>query len=420
MRDQDAAPFVAAIADAPGDDLPRLIYADWLDEHAGAVACRGCDGTGQTGHGGVRFGAKDCPACRGTGRVSDGRAEHARLIRAQCRLAALERGAWEPAGDTKEELDAKWAARCREIDELRHVQGRELAFLGGWYWSLPPCLNWADHRQAGWAAGLVHRGFVQWVRLPAAELPRVGGQLLAAQPVERFECPSAGGWPALAVRVVPVASVKAGAKARRLGMRPPVVRPVNYDVRLSYRSGGQDYAAGWSAPSRGALVATFHDRCAAAMREIRPADDNNPPRLGDVVGACCGRSQVAGMACMECGAVVPAQGLHGATVRSVHLGPEGGAAYVEQLRLALQAGLLTARQARELCDVYERQRVYERTGLRPPFGRGAVTWEAFDAWRRLSERLNLPPASGPLRDTGALRDSLPRVPPPGPRGVWHG
>src|SRR5438477_13205900 len=29
----DHAPFLAAIRAAPDDDAPRLIYADWLDEH---------------------------------------------------------------------------------------------------------------------------------------------------------------------------------------------------------------------------------------------------------------------------------------------------------------------------------------------------------------------------------------------------
>jgi uncharacterized protein (TIGR02996 family) len=30
MTDDEA--FIRAIVDAPGDDAPRLIYADWLDE----------------------------------------------------------------------------------------------------------------------------------------------------------------------------------------------------------------------------------------------------------------------------------------------------------------------------------------------------------------------------------------------------
>jgi uncharacterized protein (TIGR02996 family) len=33
----DEAAFVAAIRDNPGDALPRLIFADWLDEHGRAA-----------------------------------------------------------------------------------------------------------------------------------------------------------------------------------------------------------------------------------------------------------------------------------------------------------------------------------------------------------------------------------------------
>src|SRR3954447_20222239 len=32
LRDEDVAPFLRAIHDRPNDDLPRLIFADWLDE----------------------------------------------------------------------------------------------------------------------------------------------------------------------------------------------------------------------------------------------------------------------------------------------------------------------------------------------------------------------------------------------------
>ena len=30
----DEMPLLAAVRAAPADDLPRLVYADWLDEHA--------------------------------------------------------------------------------------------------------------------------------------------------------------------------------------------------------------------------------------------------------------------------------------------------------------------------------------------------------------------------------------------------
>ncbi len=33
MSATDRAAFLRAIADNPDDDLPRLVYADWLDEH---------------------------------------------------------------------------------------------------------------------------------------------------------------------------------------------------------------------------------------------------------------------------------------------------------------------------------------------------------------------------------------------------
>ena len=32
MSDDEA--FIRAIVDSPGDDTPRLVYADWLDEHS--------------------------------------------------------------------------------------------------------------------------------------------------------------------------------------------------------------------------------------------------------------------------------------------------------------------------------------------------------------------------------------------------
>jgi uncharacterized protein (TIGR02996 family) len=32
----DDEAFIRAIVDAPGDDAPRLIYADWLDERGDA------------------------------------------------------------------------------------------------------------------------------------------------------------------------------------------------------------------------------------------------------------------------------------------------------------------------------------------------------------------------------------------------
>src|SRR5438477_12991110 len=38
--DADRRAFLRAIADAPDDDAPRLLFADWLDEHAKSDADR--------------------------------------------------------------------------------------------------------------------------------------------------------------------------------------------------------------------------------------------------------------------------------------------------------------------------------------------------------------------------------------------
>jgi uncharacterized protein (TIGR02996 family) len=37
VRDMDEEPFLRAVAANPADPLPRLVYADWLDEHADPV-----------------------------------------------------------------------------------------------------------------------------------------------------------------------------------------------------------------------------------------------------------------------------------------------------------------------------------------------------------------------------------------------
>jgi len=62
--------FMAAIIAAPDDDLPRLVFADRLEENAGTVACERCKGYGTVPNkesyscGGV--GEDRCPVCKGT------------------------------------------------------------------------------------------------------------------------------------------------------------------------------------------------------------------------------------------------------------------------------------------------------------------------------------------------------------------
>jgi uncharacterized protein (TIGR02996 family) len=81
----DGDNLLRAILDAPEDDAPRLVYADWLDEHAGPVACDYCGGRDQCPKGDGTFDEHwHCPRCDGK---SNGYAERAEFIRVQCRLA---------------------------------------------------------------------------------------------------------------------------------------------------------------------------------------------------------------------------------------------------------------------------------------------------------------------------------------------
>lgn len=70
----------------PAEDLPRLVYADYLEETATKFSCDMCDATGvvDTGCGRTRA----CAVCV-SGYVTDGRAERAEFIRIQCELASM-------------------------------------------------------------------------------------------------------------------------------------------------------------------------------------------------------------------------------------------------------------------------------------------------------------------------------------------
>lgn len=47
--DPEYRALLRAVLESPHDDLPRLVLADWLDEHDGATECPACDGTGFVG-----------------------------------------------------------------------------------------------------------------------------------------------------------------------------------------------------------------------------------------------------------------------------------------------------------------------------------------------------------------------------------
>lgn len=88
----DKEALLAAVVADLDNDLPRLVFADWLDEHAGTSPCVSCKGKGEVPSytGMYQHGRDTCTSCKGEGLVSDGNAEWAELIRIQCELAVVE------------------------------------------------------------------------------------------------------------------------------------------------------------------------------------------------------------------------------------------------------------------------------------------------------------------------------------------
>lgn len=189
MNDDEAA-FLRRIIEAPADDTPRLVYADWLEENAGRLPCPECAGAKRVrdysfkpyhlpdgfGAEGVPYRVFDCPACQGLGRgASDGRAERAEFIRLQCQLANPYRDILPDKPDhargPADVLVAYWEAlRGREAELL------DVAAVEDWA-GIPAAWDVTDW----WFV----RGFVGAVRLSTlAAWAAVADRLRAAAPVE--------------------------------------------------------------------------------------------------------------------------------------------------------------------------------------------------------------------------------------------
>ena len=173
--DVTEADFLRAILAEPGDDAHRLVYADWLDEHAAAVPCPECWN---------RFFGGRCDACDGSGRAPDGRAARAEFIRVQCALARVRREA-EPGhryfDDPSADCGCGWH---RQTLPLRRRE-RELLDAHGsdWLAAALPFLEFEEPVRDG----LFCRGFVEEVTCTAEDWLRHGDAIRAAQPVARVE-----------------------------------------------------------------------------------------------------------------------------------------------------------------------------------------------------------------------------------------
>lgn len=160
----DRAALLAAIAAAPDDDTPRLVFADWLDEH--------------------------------------GDHDRAALIRLQVELARLPVTAdlyIDPETQERTEGDGPDAVlRRRQEELLRSVQPVDPEYATGSGCLLPARLAWAmpvalDPAERGWE---FHRGFVDVVACAAADWLDHGKAMGAAHPVTTVRLRTwPAGWP---------------------------------------------------------------------------------------------------------------------------------------------------------------------------------------------------------------------------------
>lgn len=193
----------------PANDAPRLVYADWLDEHAGPAICGGCLGAGVRSFDYAMTGLQrrpdlrpattvQCPRCSGRGIASDGRRERAEFIRIQCELAV----ATHVIGANVDDSESRTG--CDDISRTSNLRHREqellLEYAVDWLrglvrtgvairWRLsqpvPFLLLAADGnpRVREYVTIEFSRGFVQTVRLPLSAFLRCADELFTAQPV---------------------------------------------------------------------------------------------------------------------------------------------------------------------------------------------------------------------------------------------
>src|SRR5687768_10549100 len=123
----ECAALLAAILTHPGEDTPRLVYADWLDENA----------------------------------ASDADRDRAEFIRLQCELALW--GGWpHPDADDRHRF-GDLLARAGQLAGYRvdeWLPGRPPTLLSAWYPELP---------DPGSAFSWWHRGFLHVIRVTSAE-----------------------------------------------------------------------------------------------------------------------------------------------------------------------------------------------------------------------------------------------------------
>lgn len=247
MNDDRRALLETIIAD-PGDDLPRLVYCDWLEEREETVDCTQCGGEGLIPYADAvdDMDYMECDCCR-DGRVSNGYAKRAEFIRVQVELEqtphcefvrhdryhfstefypqyrkAAELHKREIAilhGCHPASLWRNWSAWC--YAEMRDDEGRPSVKSGGGSMICTPsgtvglggepCECSVDTTE-GRLQQVFRRGFVADIKCTMAVWEKHGPAICREHPVERVEITdkrpesTEGGWSYWCTRAVPTYS----------------------------------------------------------------------------------------------------------------------------------------------------------------------------------------------------------------------
>jgi uncharacterized protein (TIGR02996 family) len=204
------ATFLKAIIAQPDRDLPRLIYADWLEENpkSSCVVCLGSgkepwsckvceaepDPDGEVRHGkgcyvldsdggGYEWIERDpCSRCHGTGEVGNGHAERAEFIRVQCELARLNDDSvmcHHPDAKPGDWYNDSDCLKCGRAAAIRRRE-RELWAAHGKTWF------GTEFTAAGWVTlEDVRRGFMESVEMPWSDFRTHAHAIMAATPLRK-------------------------------------------------------------------------------------------------------------------------------------------------------------------------------------------------------------------------------------------
>jgi len=193
----DCDALLRAILEAPRDDAPRLVMADWLQEHAREVECERCEGGTLSVW--EEHSHQFCPKCSCSGRVSNGLAERAEFIRVGVELARTpdhEYGmiTYEDSvyGGTVTQSNVKYADRRLELE----ARSRGLLDTHGERWTMDdlkkPCGYRNDDsfevrldRESGPSWVEYSRGYISAITLSADDFERHAEAIFRRVPVER-------------------------------------------------------------------------------------------------------------------------------------------------------------------------------------------------------------------------------------------